>query len=147
MQTAIYYGIKHFGDIACYVAENRLYTVLSSMLYSMGPGQEQLLRCSAPPPPPPSAAPARPRPVAAPATLINIGSYGRLTCDARLDKLGRTEDPQISTLSLLNPLYKHNDLGRAEHVFPDLKTLLCCFDVFGWINGLKHRSGLICISW
>ena len=35
MQTAIYYGIKHFGYIACYIAENRLYTMLYTMLYSI----------------------------------------------------------------------------------------------------------------
>ena len=35
MQTAIYYGIKHFGYISYYIAENRLYAMLYSMLYSM----------------------------------------------------------------------------------------------------------------
>ena len=40
---------------------------------------------------------------------LNIGLYGLLTCDARLDKLERTEDPQILTLSMSNPLCKHND--------------------------------------
>ena len=35
MQTAIYYGIKHFGYIACYIAKNRLYTMLYTMLYSI----------------------------------------------------------------------------------------------------------------
>ena len=53
-------------------------------------------------------------------TLIKIGSYGLLTCDVRLDKLGRKEYLQILTLSKSNPLCKHNDLGRAEHVSTDL---------------------------
>ena len=35
LQTAIYYGIKHFCYIACYIAENRLYTMLNTMLYGM----------------------------------------------------------------------------------------------------------------
>ena len=35
MQTAIYYGIKHFGYIACYIAKNRIYTMLYTMLYSI----------------------------------------------------------------------------------------------------------------
>ena len=94
-----------------------------------GLGPEQL----SPSPSPPQRSPG----AAAPS------SCARLACDARLDKLGRTEDQQISALSISNPLCKYNDFGRAEHVFPYLKNLLCCFDDFGWINGLKHRSGLI----
>ena len=35
MQTAIYYGIKHFGYLACYIAKNKLYTTLYTMLYSI----------------------------------------------------------------------------------------------------------------
>ena len=35
MQTAIYYGIKHFGYLACYIPKNRIYTMLYTMLYSI----------------------------------------------------------------------------------------------------------------
>ena len=49
MQTAICFSIMHFFYMACYIAENRLYTklyiMLYSMVYSLGGSLDRSMRC------------------------------------------------------------------------------------------------------